>query len=328
MPVRKCAIAVGLLCGVLGSFLSADEAVAIPGCSYDAATRTVAITLNLPPGEAATVARTGNAIGLNGSPCGSSTVGNTIGIDVTGTTGADILTIDLGGGPFIVPTTSADIRFSVDLGPDADELAITGSAGTDDIRVGSSGIDLDAGAATGADVTFTNVETFVVSAGGGDDVVSGAGGAGTGAASPRPIRIDGGAGNDALTGGAGRDTADYSGAPGAVTADLATGTVADGSGATDTLAGIENLIGSSWGGTLIGDANANLLVGSASSQKLHGAGGNDTLQGPGEVDAAPAPTRIAASAPSRCPSIQRRDGGGMRLGPTNEHRERVGHDEL
>lgn len=206
-------------------------------------------------------------------------------------------------GPFFDPATSAAIKFGLDLGSGADRLEIVGSAGADNVRFGSDGINPDVGAATRADVTFAHVEAFAVSAGGGEDIVSGAGGAGTGAVFPWPIdgidggpggdlliggagndRLVGGPGEDALNGGDGRDSADYFEAPEPVTANLATGTAADGTGATDQLTSIENLIGSGYGGTLIGDENANGLVGRAPSEILEGAGGNDMLQGGGAID--------------------------------------------
>lgn len=101
------------------------------------------------------------------------------------------------------------------------------------------GLNLNGGGDSGADVTLTNVEGLSIYAGEGADLVSAAGGGGTGAAYALPISvIDGGPGNDHLVGGAGndlltggpgndvldggrgRDTADCQADPGAVTANL------------------------------------------------------------------------------------------------------------
>ena len=94
-------------------------------------------------------------------------------------------------------------------------------------------------------------------------------------------RLTGGAGNDVLDGGPGNDTADYGGDPGAVTANLATGTATDGTGGSDTLTAIENLDGPlGFDSTLTGEAAANRLFGRGT---LSGAGGNDLLGGAGSM---------------------------------------------
>src|SRR3546814_4576026 len=62
----------------------------------------------------------------------------------------------------------------------------------------------------------------------------------------------GAAGADRLTGGAGIDTADYSASGAAVSAVLG-GTGSGGDAQGDVLAGIENLVGSGFGGVLVGD---------------------------------------------------------------------------
>ncbi|ESQ74179.1 calcium-binding protein [Asticcacaulis sp. AC402] len=73
----------------------------------------------------------------------------------------------------------------------------------------------------------------------------------------------GGAGNDRLYGGLGQDWATYTGGA-AIVANLNTGIVT-GQG-SDTLNGIENIMGSDFGDVLQGNASAN---------KLHGGGGDD-----------------------------------------------------
>lgn len=57
--------------------------------------------------------------------------------------------------------------------------------------------------------------------------------------------LDGGAGNDALLGGAGFDIADYSNDPNGIVYTQENGEVTDGFGGTDSLSGIEKIIGSS-----------------------------------------------------------------------------------
>lgn len=89
--------------------------------------------------------------------------------------------------------------------------------------------------------------------------------------------LAGGAGNDTLIGGAGTDTASFASAIAPVNANLVTG-IATGEG-TDTLIGIENLIGSGGNDTLTGDHNANVLAGGAGADSIAAAGGADTVLG-------------------------------------------------
>jgi Ca2+-binding RTX toxin-like protein len=93
----------------------------------------------------------------------------------------------------------------------------------------------------------------------------------------------GGAGNDALDGdnNVGIDTADYSLATSGVTVTLnATGTgTATGGAGTDTLAEIENVIGSNYDDTLTGSSDHNFLSGLDGNDTLSGGDHNDLLAG-------------------------------------------------
>ncbi len=126
----------------------------------------------------------------------------------------------------------------------------------------------------------------LISAGAGDDIVYAEGG---------DDIVIGGAGSDILLGGTGTDTLDYSGAVGAVFADLAgfvietglqVGIVNAGTAAlsTDLLAQFENITGSAFGDRLYGDAGANVLRGLAGDDILYGGGGADVLIGGDGVD--------------------------------------------
>lgn len=106
-------------------------------------------------------------------------------------------------------------------------------------------------------------------------------------------------GDDTFDGGAGaEDLADYSGALGGVTVDLSqTGPQATGQG-TDTLAGIEVVLGSPAADTLIGDAGSNLLAGANGADTLDGSAGSDELIGGDGVDSvtyAEAPAGVTAN---------------------------------
>ncbi len=99
----------------------------------------------------------------------------------------------------------------------------------------------------------------------------------------------GGAGNDTFIGGtdsthdSGIDTVDYSGSVTAIDADLTrvSGQVVGNAAVdgTDTLYGIENIIGTSQNDIIIGDANANTLTGGAGDDTIKGNGGADFLYG-------------------------------------------------
>ncbi|QAU35555.1 M10 family metallopeptidase C-terminal domain-containing protein [Janthinobacterium sp. 17J80-10] len=95
----------------------------------------------------------------------------------------------------------------------------------------------------------------------------------------------GGAGTDTLNGGLGTDIADYTALAVAINVNLATGIAsADGSGATDTLIGIDNILGGTGNDTLTGDANGNRLEGRNGNDSLVGGAGNDTFLGGNGAD--------------------------------------------
>src|SRR3954452_17742474 len=144
---------VGLIC------LAPAPGDAAVTCAYTAATKTVRVSV---AGDVATIVRSATAIQMNGSPCGSASVDNTTHIQFTGSASGDVVAIDLGGGPFVNPNLPGDIPISVKLGSAFDSFTITGSATTDSIRVGDAGINLNAGANSGVDVTLTSVEALSI----------------------------------------------------------------------------------------------------------------------------------------------------------------------
>jgi Ca2+-binding RTX toxin-like protein len=91
----------------------------------------------------------------------------------------------------------------------------------------------------------------------------------------------GGTGDDTLIGGAGNDTATYSDAAAGVTVNLSViGVQNTGGAGSDSLTGIENLIGSAFGDVLTGDAGDNRIDGGAGNDQLNlQNGGNDTVIG-------------------------------------------------
>ena len=81
------------------------------------------------------------------------------------------------------------------------------------------------------------------------------------------IAASGGGGNDTLIGGPGNDTVIYLSATDGVQINLSLPTDqvigGDGSVGTDSLNGVENVIGSNFGDTITGDDNDNVIEGGA-----------------------------------------------------------------
>jgi len=89
----------------------------------------------------------------------------------------------------------------------------------------------------------------------------------------------GGSGNNTLDGGDGNDWVDYSAAPAAVNVNLASGQAVNGYGGTDTIANVENVIGSTHSDTIIGDGGNNTLLGGDGDDAINGGDGDDFLYG-------------------------------------------------
>lgn len=128
----------------------------------------------------------------------------------------------------------------------------------------------------GADTMIGTGAANIFTGNGGDDVLQSHGGNDTLLGGDGNDLLNGGGDNDSLDGGTGVDTATYAGAAGAVTVSLAVaGAQATGGSGTDTLAGIENLTGSSFNDTLTGDAGANVIDGGAGIDTMTGGAGDD-----------------------------------------------------
>jgi hypothetical protein len=192
---------------------------------------------------------------------------------------------------------SPDDRSTTFIYPSLDDLALsrsvpeinlTGSTG-DDALAGDAGADGLTGAAGFDDLVGGGGDDSLFGGAGADDLLGGLGDdhlyGGTGAdaldgGDGDDVLVDGGSDADVLFGGAGADTASYVEAVGALTINLGTaGAQATGGAGSDTLSGIENLIGSSSNDTLTGDGGANHLNGWTGHDYLYGAAGTDTLVG-------------------------------------------------
>jgi Ca2+-binding RTX toxin-like protein len=197
-----------LFLSALGTAAPAHSAVT---CAFGAGTATVSMSA---AGDSASIAvGTGANAGrimVGVTACGAATTALTDTIVVNGNTGAENVTIDLSGGQFapgvaVEGSGTSEIEFVVDLSTGVlDRVTVTGSTSADALAWGASGINLNAD--DDVDVTLANVELGTVNGSDGDDVVSGAGDAVTGAPTVLALTLNGDAADDVLTGGDGDDT--------------------------------------------------------------------------------------------------------------------------
>lgn len=150
---------------------------------------------------------------------------------------------------------------------------VDGGNGDDQIVLGDllDGTTTEVHAGTGNDLVF---------GGDGSDLLLGEGGRDGIAAGPGADRLDGGAGDDVLQGGAGLDRVSYESREAPVTVDLAAGT-GGAQGESDTLLGLEEVVGGRGADNLAGDDGPNTLVGGTGSARdvLSGKGGDDIVIG-------------------------------------------------
>ncbi|MCC0049839.1 MAG: cadherin domain-containing protein, partial [Rhodobiaceae bacterium] len=222
--------------------------------TLDYSADTTGVTVNL----ATNAASGGDAAGDTISGF-ENVIGGTGDDTLTGTSGVNVL--DGGAGDdLLIGGAGAD--------------TITGGTGTDTADYSASAsavtVNLATNVNTGGDAqgdSITGVENVIGSSY--DDSL-------TGDAGDNIIR--GGAGADTIDGGTGTDTADYTGSA-AVTINLATNTHSGGDAAGDSLTGIENVYGSSFGDSLTGGAGVNELYGFDGDDTLDGGAGDDILDG-------------------------------------------------
>ncbi|MHB2246793.1 retention module-containing protein [Pseudomonas fitomaticsae] len=133
---------------------------------------------------------------------------------------------------------------------------------------------------SGDDVLVAGTGDNIINAGDGNDVLTAGSGNNELHGGAGNDLLYSGPGNDLLDGGTGIDTASYAHATAEVTVNLgllgAQNTIGAG---TDTLTGIENLVGSNFNDTLTGDNNNNVINGGLGNDILNGGGGDDLLIG-------------------------------------------------
>lgn len=291
----------GALVGLAGLvwFITPVPASAAAACSFDEAGATVHVVI--PEWDTATLARGGDAILLDGVPCGAATVTNTDLVLLVdgqeGELGKPSVTIDLSGGPFapgLTPeadgSSELEIWHEISSFPGADLMHIIGSDGDDPIEViegyseGTFGawLDVDVGAGLDGegDIGINLFERFAFDLGDGDDRV---GLDDTGGFMP-PMVLYGGPGDDvlpdgthedAIHGGGGRDRlVSYFG----IFIDLTQDTFFGG-GIEQRFSGIEDVEALSFDNAIDGSQGQNLLIGGPGTDFITGRGGDDRVVG-------------------------------------------------
>lgn len=179
-------------------------------------------------------------------------------------------TILAGGGNNTVDALAGNDVVTSGSGDDC----IDGGAGNDTLSTGGGDDKIDGG-----------IGNDIILAGTGDDLIFGGSGSGS----------------DILDGGSGTDTVTYASSPAAVHVNLSTASGSGGDAQGDTLAGIDNLIGSHFNDELIGNALDNALNGGAGDDTIGGGAGTDQLtggDGSDRFDFAPGDTGVGDNADS------------------------------
>ncbi len=262
-------------------------------CTLNGSTVSVTLTENR---DRAGIARTETgAIVVDGIPCGTATVTNTDLISVRALeAGRASVSISMARGGFVPgltaePSGFSEIEFDLDLGTGAgdDDLTIIGSPLDDEITAGGPQAAIALNADDDADVVHANVDNVVLNGGDGADVLSGAGGRGTGAPAGKRLQLNGAGGGDVLTGGlendvfrgaGGVDTVSYAGRTTPVSVTLDTVANDGEAGESDKVeTDVENVTGGSGADVLRGGAGTNALEGGPGADQVFGGDGNDLL---------------------------------------------------
>jgi Ca2+-binding RTX toxin-like protein len=205
------------------SLSSGSASAGDPTCVYNASQRKVTATVTAPHDDELNFHREGNEIVARNVDCGAATRFNTNKIVLNDAFGHDLIgVIDLSGGRFVPghrneSGASDEIEFKFKLADSINNFEVAGTARRDKVRGGfvdpGSGptrlkVNLNAGEATGvdADVTVTgSLDAPSFDGKRGEDVLSAAGGKGTGSSYPGPTAIYGRRGGDLVIGGRGPD---------------------------------------------------------------------------------------------------------------------------
>lgn len=204
---------------------------------------------------------------------------------IVGATGDDVLDVRYNGTRIITVegggVTNVEV-INANLGGGSDTLNYSTTVAAVAIAV-----NLTTGVASGMN-TLTSIEN--VTGGAGNDSIIGNGNANVLTGMQGTDTIDGaggddifiavaGDGNDTYIGGQGIDFYNLANTTSAATVNLGTGTATSTQIGTDSLSGVEGVLGSFAGDNITGSANADILDGGAGADTINGDAGNDTLSG-------------------------------------------------
>ena len=283
------ATAVDTVIGGAGTdIINVTDAVTAIDADFTTISTVETIVLADAAGQSLTLATLSDAAGIITIDASALTTGNAITVNAAGRLVG--LAVTSGGGDDTLVGGGGGDTFNAGAGDDALEGNIgvdTLNGGADTITyanaAGAISVDLSANAVSndgdGGSDTLTSIENVTGSAF--SDVIIGDTGVNILTGGAGNDHLTGGAGVDAIDGGAGTlDIANYLSAAAGIVVNLASGTATDdGDGASDTLAGIEQVIGSLFADNIVGDSGANTLLASDGDDVLEGGGGVDTLDG-------------------------------------------------
>ena len=217
---------------------------------------------------------------INGNAAANTLAGGSGGDTITGGGGGDSLSGGGAGDLFLVASVADSVGdkyvggAEFDMVQFAPTLPPVGTATTFIIAaaslstelyqlVGDQAYNINAAALTSAApvLIFGNSAANILTGGAGADSLAGYGG------------------NDTLVGGAGIDAADYRDVGAAVTVSLTAATATGDTAGTDSLTGIEGVLGSLYDDVITGSALANRLHGDEGNDTIAGLAGADTLIG-------------------------------------------------
>jgi VCBS repeat-containing protein len=211
---------------------------------------------------------------INGTTGPETINGTALRDQINGNGGNDILN-GLAGDDVLFGADGNDV---LDGGAGVDQM--TGGAGNDSYVVRDIGDTVIEAVGGGSDGVSSFLSTYTLGANV-EILRLASAGASDGFGNTLANLIYSGSGNNLMDGGAAVDGVSYFFATSGVNVSLLNPGVAQATGGSgsDTLVGIEDLIGSNFNDTLTGDGNANSLTGSTGNDSLNGGGGNDLLMG-------------------------------------------------
>ena len=215
----------------------------------------------------------GPGLALTGNELAQTMIGGGSGDILNGAGGADVL-LGMAGNDTLRGGLGALNQLQGGLGDDVYVLEVNDTV----VEFAGEGVDriettlaVRTVATNVENLTYTGAGAFIGIGNALANVITGAGGG---------DNLSGRGGDDSLIGGAGIDLASYAQSVAGVVLNLSLGSASnDGDGGSDTLSGIENVLGSGFADSLTGNAGANTLNGGAGGDTLSGLDGADILLG-------------------------------------------------